>query len=118
MAKYLISFEKGAMDHFTEEDWPEVGKASVAVEQEAKEAGVFVFAGGLDYVNDDVEAAVVAVDGMVTDGPYPESKELIGGVMIVDVPTREEALMWAAKNATACRCAQDVRKFMYDPEID
>lgn len=89
MPKYLISFEKGAMDHLAEEDWPEVGKASHAVEQEAKDAGVFVFAGGLDYEDDDVEAAVVATDGMVTDGPYPETKELIGGLMIVDVPTRE-----------------------------
>ena len=117
MPRYLISFEKGAMDHFAEEDWPEVGKASHAVEQEAKDAGVFVFAGGLDYEDDDVEAAVVAVDGVVTDGPYPESKELIGGVMIVDVPTREAALEWAAKNAAACRCAQDVRKFMDDPDL-
>ena len=46
MPKYLISFEKGSMDHFTEEDWPEVGKASNAVEQEAKDAGVFVSPAG------------------------------------------------------------------------
>ncbi|TCO45040.1 YCII-related domain-containing protein [Kribbella antiqua] len=118
MPKYLISFEKGAMDHIAEEDWPEVGKAAHAVCQEAKDAGVFVFAGGLSYDDGDVEHAVVATDGMVTDGPYPESKELIGGFMIVDVPTREEALKWAAKNAAACRCAQDIRKFMYDPEMD
>jgi hypothetical protein len=118
MPKYLISLEKGAMDHIPEEDWPEVGKASHAVCQEAMDAGVYVFSGGLDYEDDDVEHAVVATDGMVTDGPYPESKELIGGLMIVDVPTREAALEWAAKNAAACRCAQDVRKFMYDPEID
>ncbi|TDD16596.1 hypothetical protein E1218_29510 [Kribbella turkmenica] len=118
MSKYLISFEKGSMDHFTEADWPEVGEAAHAVVREAKDAGVFVFGGGFDYVNDDVEHAVVAADGMVVDGPYPESKELIGGFMVVDVTTREEALVWAAKNAVACRCAQDVRKFMDDPELD
>jgi hypothetical protein len=117
MPKYLISFDKGAMDHIPEEDIPEVGKVAHAVIQEAKDAGVFVFGGGLDYEND-VEHAVVATDGMVTDGPYPESKELIGGLVIVDVPTRDEALEWAAKIAAACRCAQDVRKFMYDPELD
>jgi hypothetical protein len=115
MPKYLISFEKGAMDHIPEEDFPEVGKAARAVCQEAEDAGVFVFSDGLDYEGDDVEHAVVAVDGMVTDGPYPESKELIGGLMIVDVPTREAALEWAAKIAVACRCAQDVRKFIYRP---
>ncbi|MEV6281915.1 YciI family protein [Kribbella sp. NPDC051770] len=120
MAKYLISFDKGAMDHIPEEDFPEVGRAGHAVCREAKEAGVFVYSGGLDYDAEDpkyaVEPAVVGVDGVVTDGPYPESKELIGGVFIVEVPTREEALEWAAKVAAACRCAQDVRKFMYDPD--
>lgn len=117
MARYLISFEKGAMDHIPEEDFPEVGRASHAVCQEAKDAGVFRFGGGLRYDDGDVEHAVVGTDGLVTDGPYPETKELIGGVMIVDVPTREEALQWAAKIAAACRCAQDVRKFMHDPEL-
>ncbi|WP_157979809.1 YciI family protein [Kribbella monticola] len=117
MPKYLISFEKGAMDHIPGEDWGEVGKAAHAVCQEAKDAGVFVFAGGLSYDDGDVEAAVVAVDGTVIDGPYPESKEVIGGVLIVDVPTREAALEWAGKIAVACRCAQDVRKFMFDPEL-
>ena len=113
MAWYLISFENGAMD-FPEEDLPDVGKAAHAVVQEAKDAGVFLFTGGLDY---DVEPAVVGTDGMVTDGPYPESKELIGGMFVVDVPTREAALEWAAKVAVACRCAQDVRQFRYDPAL-
>ncbi|MGW1344104.1 YciI family protein [Kribbella sp. NPDC002412] len=116
MPKYLISFEKGAMDHIPEEDLPEVGKAARAVVHEAKDAGVYVFAGGLRYDDGDADPAVVAVDGMITDGPYPESKELIGGVLVVDVPTREEALVWGAKIAVACRCAQDVRKFMDDPD--
>ncbi|HEY0695017.1 MAG TPA: YciI family protein [Kribbella sp.] len=117
MPRYLISFEKGAMDHILEEDIPDVDKAAHAVCQEAKDAGVFVFAGGLSYDDGDVEHAVVATDGIVTDGPYPETKEVIGGVMVVDVPTREAALEWAAKNAVACRCAQDVRKFMHDPAV-
>ena len=113
MTQYLISFDNDAMDHIPEEDMPDVSKAAAAVVQEAMEAGVFVFAGGLDY---DVEGAVVATDGMVTDGmvtdgPYPESKELIGGLTVVDVPTREAALEWAAKIAVACRCAQAVRVF-------
>jgi hypothetical protein len=117
MTQYLISFDNGAMDHIPEEDMPEVGKAAHAVCQEAEDAGVFVFAGGLRYDDGDAEHAVVDTDGVVTDGPYPESKELIGGVMVVDVPTREAALEWAAKIAVACRCAQDVRKFLPDPAV-
>lgn len=116
MALYLISFEKGAMDHIPAEDFPDVGKAAHAVIRETKDAGAYVFGGGLSYEDGDVEWGVVAVDGRVTDGPFAESKELIGGLTIVDVPTREDALKWAAKIAVACRCAQDVRKFGDDPE--
>ena len=112
MTQYLISFDNGAMD-FPEEDLPDVTEAATAVVQEAREAGVFVFSGGLDY---DVDSVMVAVDGTVSDGPYPETKELIGGFMVVDVPTREAALEWAAKIAAACRCAQEVRRFLPVPD--
>jgi hypothetical protein len=88
-----------------------VAKAAHAVVQEAKDAGVFVFTGGLESQR----ASVVATDGTVTDGPYPETKEVIGGLMVVDVPSREEALKWAAKTAAACRCAQEVRVFLPGP---
>ena len=114
MTQYLISFNDGAMDHIPGEDMPDVGKASHAVVQEAVNAGVWVFGGGLERQR----ASVVATDGMVTDGPYPETKEVIGGFVVVDVASREEALAWAAKIAVACRCAQEVRELMPDPETD
>ena len=63
------------------------------------------------------EVSVVATDGTVTDGPSPESKVYIGGFAVVDVPSREEALEWAAKIAVACRCAQEVREFVPDPTV-
>ena len=114
MTEYLISFNEGAMDHITAEDLPDVGKAAKAVCQEAENAGVWVYGGGLERQR----ASIVATDGMVTDGPYPETKEVIGGFSVVDVATREEALAWAAKIAAACRCAQEVRELMPDPETD
>jgi hypothetical protein len=116
MPIYLISFEKGAMDHIPDGDWDDVRDASRAAVQEAKDAGVYRFAGGLSYDDGDVQAAVVGMDGMITDGPFAEGKEFIGGVLVVDVPSRDDALKWAAKVAAACRCAQDVRKFIDDPE--
>ena len=97
---------------FPDEDLPEVAKAARAVVQEAKDAGVLVFAGGL---GDPREASVVATDGMVTDGPKLATKDFIGGFTVVDVPTRETALEWAAKIAVACRCAQEVRQFLSAP---
>ena len=114
MTRYLISFNDGAMDHIPEEDVPAVGKAAHEMVQEAVNAGVWVFGAGLQSQR----ASVVATDGMITDGPYPETKEVIGGFCIVDVASREEALTWAAKTAAACRCAQEVRELMDDPEQD
>jgi len=114
MTRYLISFDAVAMDHIPEEEMPAVGKAAHAVVQEAVNAGVWIFAGGLAGTR----ASVVATDGMVTDGPYPETKEVIGGFSVVDVPSREEALAWAAKIAVACRCAQQVWELQPDPEQD
>jgi len=107
-------FDDGAMDHIPDEDWPAVGEAAHAAVQEAKDAGVFVFTGGLESRR----ASVVATNGTVTDGPYPETKEVIGGLTVIDVPSREEALKWAARIADACRCAQEVREIMPDPIVD
>jgi hypothetical protein len=111
MTRYLISFGAHAMDHIPDEDMPAVAKAAHAVVQEAINASVFVCGGGLE----DQPASIVASDGTVTDGPYPEA---IGGLTVVDVPSREEALDWAAKIAVACRCAQQVRAIGPDPELD
>ena len=112
MTRYLISFDDGAMI-FPEEELPDVAEAANRVVQEAMDAGVWVFGGGVERQR----ASVVATDGTVTDGPYPETKEVIGGFSIVDVPSREEALGWAAKIAVACRCAQEVREIMPDPNV-
>ncbi|XVU23041.1 YciI family protein [Actinoplanes sp. CA-054009] len=114
MPRYLISFNEGGMDHIPAEDIPAVGKAAHAVIQEAVSAGVFVYGAGLERQ----QAAIVATDGLVTDGPYPETKEVIGGFVVVDVPSRADALPWAARIAAACRCPQEVRELLPDPETE
>ena len=112
MTQYLISFDDGWMD-FPEEDLPDVARAANAVAAEAKAAGVWVFGGGLESQR----ASIVDIHGVVTDGPYPETKEVIGGFAVVDVRSREEALEWAKKLAVACRCSQEVRELLPDPEV-
>ena len=113
MARYLISFDDGAMT-FPDEELPDVAEAAHAVVREAMDAGVWVFGGGLYPPR---EMSVVATDRTVDDGPFSESKASIGGFSVVDVPSREEALEWAAKFAVACRCAQEVREFLPDPAV-
>ena len=87
--------------------------AAHAVVRAAQEAGVWIFGGGVERQR----ASIVATDGMVTDGPHPETKAVIGGFSIVDVPSREEALEWAARFAVACRTPQEVREIMADPLV-
>ena len=112
MPRFLISFDDGSMDHIPDGDWPEVGEASHAVVREAKAAGVWIFGGGLLRQ----QATIVGTDGAATLGPFPEIKAVVGGFSILEVPTREEALKWAARIAKGCRCAQEVREIMFDPE--
>ena len=112
MTQYLIPFDDGAMT-FPEEELPDVAEAAHAVVQEATDAGVWVFSAGLEHQ----VPSVVATHGTVTDGPYPETKAVIGGFAVVDVPSREEALEWAAKIAAACRCAQEVFELLPDPAV-
>jgi hypothetical protein len=113
MTRYLISFPSAAMD-VPEEDGPDVARGAHAVIQEAKDAGVYIFSGGLD---EGVKPVLVSGDGTVTDDTYREFKELSGGFAIIDAPSREAALDWAAKIAVACRCSQEVREFQFDPLV-
>jgi hypothetical protein len=114
VARYLISFDRGWMQ-IPEPEMPDVARAARAVVDEAVDAGVFVYTGGID---NDEPTTRVRPDGTVTDGPYPETKEMVGGFLIVDVPTRADAVAWAAKVAAACRCEQEVREFGPEPNLD
>jgi hypothetical protein len=110
MTRYLISFDDGWMN-LTEENFADVAKAARDVVREALDAGVWVYGAGLERQ----QASIVDTEGLVTDGPFPETKEVIGGFAVVDVPSRDEALEWAAKIAVACRCSQEVRELLPDP---
>lgn len=112
MPRYLISFDDGSMNHIPDADWPAVGEAAHAVVRQAKAAGVWIFGGGVERQ----QATIVSTDGTIDPGPVPEPKAVIGGFSIIEVPSREDALVWAARIAEACRCAQEVREIMFDPE--
>lgn len=112
MTRYLISFPGCAMDVPVEE-LAAVGEAAHDVVREAKATGVYVFAGG---INGEVAPVRVAADGTVIGGGYPEVKGLDGGFCVLELPSREAAIEWAAKFARACRCAQELRAFGDDPE--
>lgn len=57
---------------------------------------------------------MVTADGTVTDG----LQVTVGGLTVIEVPSRKEVHKWAAKWATACRCDQEVWELGSDPKID
>ncbi len=111
MAKYLISFPSAAMV-VPEGELEAVGRDAAAVIDEAKAAGVYVFAGGIDAA---VPPVRVSADGSVAEGGYPWAPPLDGGFTVLELPTREAAVAWAARVAKACRCQQELRVFGFDP---
>ena len=113
MNHYLVSFPASAMSNVTAEKLPEVSESAHAAIREAKAAGVYVFGGGIDEA---VPPVIVTADGNVSSGTYPETGKFNGGFCVLKVKSREEAESWAAKIAAGCRCAQELREFMYDPE--
>jgi hypothetical protein len=112
MAKYLISFPSAAMV-VTGAELAAAGRDVRAVIAEAKVAGVHVFAGGID---DQVPPVLVSADGSFIEGGYPWAPPLNGGFTILELPTREQAIAWAARIAKACRCDQELRVFHVDPQ--
>lgn len=110
MAKYLISFPSAAMQ-VPKNELSEVGRDAHAVIEEAKTAGAYVFAGGID---EGVPPALVAADGTVTSGGYSWAPMLNGGFTVLELTTRDEAIVWAARIAKACRCEQELRVFGLD----
>ena len=111
MTRYFISFNDGDMT-FPPEDFPAVGAAAHAVMREAINSGVWVFGGGFEGFF----PHVVSADGAVTSGGLAESNVRMSGFAILNVQSEAEANEWAAKIAKSCRCSQEVRLIMDDPE--
>ena len=111
MAKYLISFPSAAMN-VPDDEFAQVGDDAHAVIDAAKAAGVYVHGGGID---ESVAPVRVSADGTVAPGGYSWGPTLDGGFTVLELPSREAAIEWAARIAKACRCDQELRVFMFDP---
>jgi hypothetical protein len=116
MAHYLIYFNQQWVGDHPEEWFRGRVEPSMAVMDEMKAAGVYVFAGGLEE-NRDAAFSADATSGelIVTDGPFVETKEYLGGFCVVDVADDDAAKMWAGKVAEGCGWPQEVRRFMPIP---
>jgi hypothetical protein len=111
MPEYVIVFNDEWVPDHTLDELLGKSKAVRALIAEMKEAGVFIFTGGLDP-----EAPVFSVDAssgkpLFSDGPFVESKEHLGGFCVVNVADEEAARLWAGKVAVACGWPQEVHRF-------
>lgn len=82
-----------------------------AVNREIKAAGSWVFAGGLHAPSTATVARFRDGEVLMTDGPFVEGKEFLGGITIIDAPDLDAALAWAAKIARATTLPIEVRPF-------
>jgi hypothetical protein len=112
MTEYLIYFNQQWVGDHSEEWFRGRGPLARAVLDEMKAAGVFVFAGGLvEEVEEAFSADATGGTVTITDGPFVETKEYLGGLTVVDVADEAAARMWAGKVAEACGWPQEVRRF-------
>lgn len=112
MPHYLIYFnQQWVGDH--DEAWFESRvEPSTAVVRDMQDQGVLVYAGGLvEELEEAASADATSGELVVTDGPYAETKEWLGGLTIVDVPDDESARRWAGRVAEGCGWPQEVRRF-------
>lgn len=111
MPNYIIYFHQQWVGEHTEEWFRSRGPLARAVVDEMKDAGVYVFAGGVD---EDVTSAVGAdsTSGAVvfTNGLLSPDEQYIGGLTIINVPDEQTARMWAGRVAEACGWPQQLRQ--------
>jgi hypothetical protein len=118
MTQYLLAV------HGAEEDYASIDEATMqqmfadvdAFNQKLQADGLWVFGGGLEPA-----ATATVVDGTgdapaMTDGPYLETKEHIGGFWVIEAPDLDAALKLATEASRACQGKVEVRPFQPEPE--
>ena len=111
MPHYLLYFNQLWVGDHSEEWFASRAEPARAAVEEMKEAGVYVFAGGLEETAAVGHADPTSGETVLVDGPYAETQEWLGGFALVDVPDHETAMFWASRVAEACGWPHEVRQF-------
>jgi hypothetical protein len=114
MANYLLSIYQPPGARPPQEQLDQIMSRVDALNKEMHEAGVWVFAGGLDYPSTATVVTTANGEVVLTDGPFVELKEYLGGLNIIDVPDLDAALDWARKLQNAIGLPIEVRPFFND----
>ena len=112
MAEYLLSVHHDYDTEFPSlEEMQPVFEAVDRFNQKVRDAGAWVFAGGLTPVQQATTVDNTGDAPIVSDGPYAESKEYLGGFWVIQAADLDEALQWAKEGSAACRGKVEVRAF-------
>jgi hypothetical protein len=113
MTRYLLSIYQPEGASPGPEVMEHIAAELHRLNEDLKAAGSWVFTGGL---HSPASATVVLANGMMTDGPYVEGKEHIGGLWVIEAADLDDALAWAARAAAATTLPIEVRPFQDVPD--
>lgn len=116
MSQYLLSVHHDSSPEYSPEEMQGYFAATARFNEKLQAEGNWVFAGGLHPIE-----ASTTVDGrgdevIVTDGPFSETKEYLGGFWVIEAPDLDSTLKLAAEGSKACGQAVEVRPFQEDPD--
>jgi hypothetical protein len=111
MPQYLLSVYQPEGDPPPPETLETIMRDLDAVNEDLKAAGAWVFAGGLHAPSTATVARLRGGEVLVTDGPFTEGKEYLGGISIIAAPDLDAALEWASRIARATTLPVEVRPF-------
>ena len=119
MTKYLLSVhsvEGAAREPMTPEEMQRTYGEVMALQEEMKSAGAWVFGGRLHAPDTATVVRIADGETLITDGPFVESREHLGGFYIVEADDLDAALGWASKVTGLIRAPIEVRPFADEPE--
>ena len=116
MPDYLIYFNQEWVGDHRKEWFHSRVAPSMAVIEEMRAAGVYVFAGGLAEDGPVVRADATSGEVVYTDGPFAETTEHLGGFTVIRVDTEEEAREWTGRIAVGCGWPQELRLIGSPPD--
>ncbi len=114
MTQYMLSVHHDGTEDFASMSEDELQKVFAAVEafnEEVRQAGKWVFAGGLEGIESSTTVDNANGNKIVTDGPFSESKEYLGGFWVIEADNLDEAIDWAQRGSFACAGKVEVRPF-------
>ncbi len=120
MSQYLLSVihdeaDRAALDALTPDELQAVFSTVGAFNERLQAAGAWVFAGGLQTHEATTTVDNTGAQTILTDGPFAETKEYLGGFWIIEAPDLDAALTWAAEGSKACANRVEVRPFQEEP---